>query len=197
MVNYHLDSSKNEMLNGDRNDQEIDTGTVVEFSKQVNVSMTSKPSDDLEEAIKSFFGDSIKEGFEKVVSVAVDSVLGNSSIGEHEGSSMFIVWSDNALLRLDSYYYRWNFSSHEIIQDVEGASGAIVIKRVIDLTKTDPQVLTWAISRQASQMGNPDGASAMIDDAVAIIQKVAALQQTVHSIESEEQSQGIGGSQPS
>ena len=197
MVNYHLDSSKNTMLNGDKNDQEIDTGTVVEFSKQVNISMTGKPSDDLEEAIKSFFGDSIKEGFEKVVTVAVDSVLGNSSMGEHEGSSMFIVWSDNALLRLDAYYYRWNFSSHEIIQDVEGASGTIVMKRVIDLTHTDPQVLTWAISKQASLMGNPDGASAMIDDAVTIIQKVATLQQTVHSIESEEQSQGIGGSQPS
>ena len=67
------------------------------------------------------------------------------------------------------------------------------MKRVIDLAHTDPQVLTWAISRQASLMGNPDGASAMIDDAVAIIQKVSALQQSVHSIESEEQSQGIGG----
>lgn len=35
----------------------------------------------------------------------------------------------------------------------------------------------------------------MIDDAVAIIQKVSALQQAVHSIESEEESQGIGGNQ--
>ena len=193
MVNYHLDSAKTEMLNGDRNDQEIDTGAVVEFSKQVNISMSGKPSDELEDAIKSFFGGSIVGGFEKLVSVAVDAVLGNASMGEHQGNNMFIVWSDNALIRMDAYYYRWNFSSDEIIQNVEGASGAIVMKRVIDLVKTDPQVLTWAISRQASLMGNPDAASSMIDDAVAIIQKVSVLQQAVHSIESEEESQGIGG----
>ena len=41
-------------------------------------------------------------------------------------------------------------------------------------------------------MSNPDSASYMIDDAVAIIQKVSTLQQAVHSIESEEQSEGIG-----
>ena len=84
MVNYHLDSAKNEMLNGDRSDQEIDTSTVVEFSKQVNIRMSGKASDDLEDAIKSFFGGSIVGGFESVVSVAVDAVLENTSMGEHE-----------------------------------------------------------------------------------------------------------------
>ena len=39
MVNFHLDSAKNEMLAGERNDQEIHTGTVVEFQKQVNITM--------------------------------------------------------------------------------------------------------------------------------------------------------------
>ena len=140
VVNYQLDSAKNEMLNGDKNDQEIDTGTVVEFSKQVNISISGKPSDDLEEAIKDFLGDSMEEGFEKVVSDEVDAVLGNSSMGEHEGYNLFIVWSDNVQLRLDAYYYRWNFSSNEVIQEVDGVSGTIVIKRVIDLAQTDPQV---------------------------------------------------------
>ena len=67
------------------------------------------------------------------------------------------------------------------------------MKRVINLVNTDPQVLTWAISRQASLSGNPDGAPEMIDSAVAIIKKVSDLQQVVHKIETEEESQGIGG----
>ena len=37
MVNYHLDTAKMSMLSGERADQEIHTGTVVEFRKQVNV----------------------------------------------------------------------------------------------------------------------------------------------------------------
>ena len=193
MVNYHLDNARTEMLAGERNDQEIDTGTVVEFSKQVNISMSSEPNPELEDAISDFFGGNLSGGFGSLVSVAVEAVLGNSSMGEHEGTNMFIQWHNNALLRLDAYYYRWNFSSTEIIQDVEGASGVIVIKRVVNLVNTDPQVLTWAISRQASLLGTPDSASEMIDDAVAIIKKVSDMQLAVHQVEVQEQSQGVGG----
>ena len=192
MVNYHLYNAQTEMLAGERSDQEIHTGTVVEFSKQVNISMSSEPNPELEDAIGDFFGGSLSSGFKSLVSVAVEAILGNASMGEHEGTNMIIMWQDNALLRLDAFYYRWNFSSTEIIQDVEGASGVVVMKRVINLVNTDPQVLTWAISRQASLLGTPDSASEMIDDAVAIIQKVSELQLTVNKIENEEQSQGVG-----
>ena len=194
MVNYHLENAKISMLNGERSDQQIHTGTVVEFSKQVNISVSKEASTELQDAIKDFFGGTktLKDGFEKLVIGAVGAILGNTSMGEHEGSSMFIQWSDNALLRLDAYYYRWNFSSDEVIKDVEGASGVIVMTRVINLVKTDPQVLTWAISRQAELLDPPGDAPKMIDDAVAVIKKVSALQQAVNSIENEEQSKGMG-----
>ena len=192
MVNFHLDIAKNEMLAGERNDQEIHTGTVVEYQKQVNITMVNEPNPELEDAINDFFSGNLSGGFGKLISVGVEAVLGNASMGEHEGSNMFIQWQNNALLRLDAFYYRWNFSSTEIIQDVEGASGVIVMKRVINLVNTDPQVLTWAISRQANMLGTPDSASEMIDDAVAIIQKVSDLQVEVHKIETQEESQGVG-----
>ena len=54
------------------------------------------------------------------------------------------------------------------------------------------QVLTWAISRQAIYLGNPDQASQMIDDAVSVIEKVAALQQKVKTKEDEDRYRGIG-----
>lgn len=103
MVNYLLDNAKIDKLYGDRGNQEIETGTVVECSKQVNIALSNGPNDDLDTAIKSFFGRSIGEGFEKIITVAVNAVLGNTSMGEHEGSKKFIQWSDNALLRLDAY----------------------------------------------------------------------------------------------
>ena len=192
MVNFHLENAKNEMLAGERTDQEIDTGTVVEFSKQVNITVTSEPNPELEDAVNDFFSGNLSGGFGKLISVGIEAVLGNASMGEHEGSNMFIQWHNNALLRLDAFYYRWNFSSTEIIKDVEGASGVIVIKRVINLVNTDPQVLTWAISRQANMLGTPDSASEMIDDAVAIIKKVSDMQLAVHQVEIQEQSQGVG-----
>jgi len=51
-----------------------------------------------------------------------------------------------------------------------------MMKRVVDLTKTDPQVLTWAISRQAQILNKKEKASEMIDKAIAIIKKVDVLQ---------------------
>ena len=190
MVNQLLDNAKIDKLYGDRGNQEIQTGTVVEYSKQVNIALSNRPGDDLDTAIKHFFGKTIKEGFEKVVTAAVDAVLGNASMGEHEGSNMFIQWSDNALLRLDAYYYRWNFSSNEIIKGVEGVSGVLVMKRVIPFAATDPQVLTWAVSRQANVLGSKN-ASDMIDDAAAVIQKINALQLAIHSRENEGDNEGM------
>ena len=192
MVENHLESAKTSIVNGERGDQEIHTGTIVEFNKQVNIKLSSKPSDDLEDAINNFFGGNISGGFKDLVKVAVQAVLGNSSMGEHQVTNMFIQWSDNAVIRMDSYCYRWNFSSNEVIKDVEGAVGVIIMSRIVDLTKTDVQVLTWAISRQARHLGNPDQAGQMIDDAVSVIEKVATLQQKVKTKEDEDHNRGIG-----
>ena len=117
--------------------------------------------------IKEFFGGQIMGGVEKLLLGGVETILGNATMGEHEDTSMYIVWSNNALLRLDLYLYRWNFSSKEVIQDVEGVTGVLAMTRVINLTKTDPQVLTWAISTQVQCAG--DDANNLIDDAVGVI----------------------------
>ena len=73
--------------------------------------------------------------------VGAGIVLGNTSMGEHETSDMLIVWTNNSLLRVDVYYYRWNFSTHNIINNTQVVLGVLAVKRVIDLTETDPQVL--------------------------------------------------------
>lgn len=194
MVNYRLDIAKTSMLNGERGDQEIHTGTVVEFRKQVSVTIDKGSSDDensLEGMVKDFFGGQFMAGIEKLILGAVQAILGNASMGEHEDSSMFIVWSNNALLRLDSYIYRWNFTSKEVIKDVEGVTGVITMMRVINLTKTDPQVLTWAISTQAQYVS--EDADQMISEAIDVIKKVSGLQQAVNAIEVSEHSKGMGG----
>ena len=49
------------------------------------------------------------------VQLGANTVLGNTSIGEYETTDMFIVWSNNALLRCDAYYYYWNFATKGVI----------------------------------------------------------------------------------
>lgn len=42
------------------------------------------------------------------------------------------------------------------MEDTEGATGILLGKRVINLRKTNPQVLTWAISRMAHRLNEAD-----------------------------------------
>ena len=176
MVGSRLDTEHNLVINGERGDQEIHSGTVVEQFKQVNLKMSSEASPELESAIDDVFGGSFLKGFGKLVGVGIKAVLGNEAMGEYESSSMLIVWNSNALLRCDLYCYRWNFSSQGVIDQVEGAVGILMVHRVIDITQTDPQVLTWAISRQASVLGDGSDAIEMIDQAMVVIRKVTTFQ---------------------
>ena len=181
MVQSHLEKQKHRIIAGERGDQEIHSGTVVEQFQQVNLVMESKASPDLENAVDEFFSGSFMSGFGKLISLGIRAVLGNMSMGEYETSSMVIVWTNNALLRCDTYCYRWNFSSKGVIEKVEGAVGIYMVQRVIDITKTDPQVLTWAISRQAKLLGKEG--DTMIDEAMAIVKKVALFQKEMSMIE--------------
>lgn len=185
MVTSRLQVQKSHIIAGERGDQEIHSGTIVQEFQQVNIALSSKPSQNLEEAIDDFFSDHFMRGLGKLVHVAVATVLGNNCMGEYETSEMFIVWTDNALLRYDMYCYRWNFAAKGVIEDTEGVVGVLLFKRVIDFTKTDPQVITWAISRQASVLGRDSEVADMIDEAMKILEKVVAFQVRVRKIEAE------------
>lgn len=190
MVHSRLEKERDNILAGQRNDDEIYGGTVVELIKQVHVKMTSESKSeakDLDKAIGDFFKGAFLQGLGGLVNMGIRGVLANTSIGEYESSSMFILWKNNALVRCDVYVYRWNFTSSSVIKDVDGATGILMVQRVVDITKTDPQVLTWAISRQASILGQSDSANSMIDQATKVLQKVASLQKEFKTIEIEDE----------
>ena len=185
MVQGNLEKQQHHIIAGERGDQEIHSGTVVQAFKQVNVVMSEKGSTDLENAIDDFFQGSYMSGFSKLVAMSVKAVLGNSSMGEYQSSSMLIVWTDNALLRCDTYCYRWNFSSAGVIEQVEGAVGVLMIQRVIDISRTDPQVLSWAITRQVRACADERDEVEMIEKAMSVLKKVARFQQEMKAIRKE------------
>ena len=182
MVISQLKEKRTQIIAGQRHDQEIHVGTIVHEHREVFIQLeqnADKTITGVGDALKSFVHGDFIDGLEEIVKVGAGIVLGNTSMGEHETSDMLIVWTNNSLLRVDVYYYRWNFSSHDIINNTQGVLGVLAVKRVIDLTETDPQVLVWAISRLAARTDEPDRASKLIDEAVKIMQKVKLMQRTV------------------
>ena len=190
MIEGKLESARHQIIGGERGDLMIHGGTIVELHRQINIDVT-EGGQDIAEAINStldcfFSGDimgGIKNGLKQIVKVGADAILGNSSAGEYEHEDMFIVWSNNALLRCDAYYYKFNFSSQGVIKATEGATGVLLVKRVLDVSKTDPQVLCWAISSMAARINEIDQATAYIDKAMKVVEKVAEFQRRLRAIE--------------
>ena len=176
MVSGRLENQQSSIISGERGNQEIHSGTVVEVHRQVNIVISEKGDQDLEEAIGGFFSADMIKGIFSVVKMGINAVLGNLSMGEYDSSDMFVVWTNNALLRCDTYYYRWNFGAEGIVEKTEGAIGILLVKRVIDISSTDPQVLTWAVSRQAACLETPEKAGEMIDAAMEVLMKVQKFQ---------------------
>ena len=192
MVNHVLDNAKinylptNKLMPG----QEIHTGTEVKYSKQVYVVLNKPlPNDDPDTAIKNFFGRNIEDHFKKIVTGSLGPVLRNTKMGEHEASHMFIQWSDNALFRLDAYYYRWNFSTKEIIiKGVKGISGVVVMKREIDLAKTDISDINAALFLQGSNLDPENEEDAELVEAAdnILLQKIEDIKLAMHPRENDD-----------
>ncbi len=190
MIEQRLETQKIHILNGEKNDQEIDTGTIVSLHKMVYIKMAEGESEDMKKTIHQLFSGDFIGGLESIVELGAETVLGNDSMGEYETTDMFIVWNENALLRCDAYYYRWNFVSESVITETEGATGVLLVKRVIDLTKTDPQVLTWAITNMADRINNgkekppkPVYAQDVIAEALKVLERVVEFQAKIKAME--------------
>lgn len=98
MVTSRLQTAQASIVKGQRGDQEVHSGVIVEEFKQISIVQTSKASPVLKEAIDNFFSGNFLKGLNELVNLAVEAVLGNASMGEYESSEMFIVWHNNALL---------------------------------------------------------------------------------------------------
>lgn len=185
MADCRLENEMTKILSGERTDQDIDTGTIVSIQKMVYIKTEIGQSEVVKDVIHQLFCSDRTEGLESVIELSAETVLGNDSAGEYESSDMFIIWSDNALLRCDTYYYRWNFVSKSVIKEVEGVTGCLLMKRVIDITKINPQVLTWAITRMANRLNDhrnnesEEKPEDIINQALEVLQNVVKVQRQI------------------
>lgn len=150
-VRSHLDCEQLSIVAEDRGDKEICTGMVVDVLRKVNVvmSLTSKEIGPLivEDVIKSFFSEVNLTGLDKLINSSISEIVANTEVGEHSLSHVIVLPTSisSLFLRCDAYYYRWNFASRGIINNLEGVVGVLLLKRVVDVTKTDNKVLKSAL----------------------------------------------------
>lgn len=121
------------------------------YYEQYHVDLGSKS--DVISKIGSSIGNFIKgdtqditNGILNIASTVVDAILGNVSIGECEDKQFFIIPQHNAIIRIDTKCWRYNFSSKGILTDSENIFCYICCKSVVDHTSLTDDEFTYLIS---------------------------------------------------
>jgi hypothetical protein len=138
-------------------------GDPIGFEEAYSCNVSSTANDGIMAAVNSFFGgssDDVKKGFQTLISVGLQAILGNSSMGESEQIQTFVTMEHNAVIRVDVKAWRYNFSDKGVIATIQNAFCYVFCKSVVDHSKVSIDTLTYLISQQAGD--NPDVAAAYI-----------------------------------
>ena len=134
--------------------------------------------------MKEFFQGELVTGIERVIDSGLKFLLGNTTAGEVEDQNMFIVWLDNALLRIDFYHWRYNLSSEAFMIEKQNIFATLMMKRVVDLRRVDPQVMSYCVTNAALRMGRDESdAKKDIQQAIEMLKSIEKIYPTLAAVE--------------
>ena len=148
-----------------------------EYRVDVNEGASGKVSD----VVKNFFrgsSDSVKEGFTTVIQMSLESILGNTSAGEQETLSFYVMIEHNAFVRVDAKYWRYNFSQDGIVGNHKNAFCYLFCKSIVDHKKITLDEMAYLITEGS---GGKD-VEKFVDEIKAVWKKVHELDpRTLHA----------------
>ena len=102
----------------------------------------------IKDAIDMFFNgeDEVKQGFQKLIKTALDTLIGNTAMGEHEEKMFFIYPENFAIVRVDVKCYKYCFSSSGIIANTENIFCYTMAKSIVDHTKVSIDELLYMVT---------------------------------------------------
>lgn len=102
----------------------------------------------IKEAIDMFFngGDDVKQGFQKLIRITLDTLIGNTGMGEHEEKHFFVYPENFAIVRVDIKCYKYCFSSSGVIANTENVFCYTMAKSIVDHTKITIDELVYMVT---------------------------------------------------
>lgn len=147
-----LDGMTNEIENAFLNKEteqkfRVVPGTSTEWITEYRVNAGSECNQQIGEVIDSFFEGKMVEGFKKLISTALNSFIGERSAGEQYKKYYFITMEHNTLIRVDVACWKYQFSSKNVIANVENAFCYSFCKSVVDYDTVSMSVLINQVSK--------------------------------------------------
>ena len=137
-------------------DANVPIAAFVDTSEKYFVDVSNVPDEDITGSIKEMFGGNIIQGLVGLISVSLNQFLGNTQAGAREQNDYHIVFSSNALLRVDFMFYKYEFSSKGVEDERRNGFCYYTQAAVLNLKKVDPQVLLYELSRTIGEENIPE-----------------------------------------
>ncbi|MCJ1354385.1 MAG: hypothetical protein MMC33_004373 [Icmadophila ericetorum] len=108
------------------------------YDRYCRVDTHTGTSDGVDDAVDAFFGASdtgskgVLEGFKSVVKTGLSAILGDTSAGESYDKRFFVCVKHNAIIRVDMYTYKYNFSNEGVIANHKNILAYILCISVVD-----------------------------------------------------------------
>ena len=163
LVSAKLEAYATEMEARAFEDKSLPILAVVDKTEEYTVKASKGTSDKVAGVVDSLFEGAFMDGLKKVVSTALDELLGNASAGEKEKRDFHVIYANNSLLRVDYHMYKYDFSSDGLRHKAENALCYVIQVAVLDLKKIDPQVVLYELDRAVGE-DNIEAATQKLDE---------------------------------
>ena len=131
---------------------------VVDKSMKYSIKVSSATSEEVGKAISEVLKGDFLSGVTDLITVGLNAMLGNESVGETEKQDFHVVFANNSLLRIDCMFYKYEFSSKGLIDKAQNIFCYYLQVGVLDLEKVDPQILLYELTKAVGERSLP-GAS--------------------------------------
>lgn len=99
---------------------------------------------------------------------------------------MMVLWDNNALIRVDVYHFKYQFSSKEVMSAADNVYASLAMKRVVNTAHVPTQVLVYSITKAATSLGKGQlELDELVDRVKQLSSKVKELKAIDHKQEDE------------
>ena len=146
------------MENSAVEDKSLPIVVVVDKSMKYSIKVSSATSEEVRKAIGEVLKGDFLSGVTDLITVGLNAMLGNESVGETEKQDFHVVFANNSLLPIDCMFYKYEFSSKGLIDKAQNIFCYYLQVGVLDLEKVDPQILLYELTKAVGESSLP-GAS--------------------------------------
>ena len=149
MISAKLEAEREKISKEAFNDTKLPILSLVSTTQDCRLKVTAETKDlkvRVGEILDSVIGGGYIKGLKGILSLALDQLLGNVSVGESEKKESHVAFANNSLLRIDCYMYKYQFQSDGLISSSKNIFGYYIQVGVLDLIKVNPQIVLYELT---------------------------------------------------